>query len=189
MSMSDEENSASSPARDFCKVAIPLRFGGPFQTVHFNNTHTIKQSPSPRQHHHKKQSLELEDRSYYTPLDGKISRPFRRRGAAAHSQLLRNAFEASMVTYEDEDDDDEEDGYCYTRNSTMASRDGIEEVLMVPRKRIRKSDSREAARNVLGNFFGEGIVDGTTATSRNAIKSPWQQHRASQQNDLLFKHS
>lgn len=76
------------------------------------------------------------EKGYYIPLEkvGKNYRSLRRRGAAVHSQLLKNAFEASLSSYDSDGDDD--DYSMYASNSTLASRDGVDEV-NTPRKRVR----------------------------------------------------
>jgi hypothetical protein len=64
-------------------------------------------------------------------------RSLKRRGATVHSQLLKSAFEASMCVGSVDDSDGDDDSLMVCSNSTIASRDGVEEIL-TPRKRMRK---------------------------------------------------
>jgi hypothetical protein len=150
---------------DLCDVEVPTKFEAPCQTVHFQMENSPKRG----------------DDGYYVPLEkvGKNYRCLRRRGAAVHSQLLKNAFEASMSSYEDEDEDCD-DYSMYASNSTLASRDGIEEMVTAPRKRIRNDDKETPC--VLGNLFGDMVLKNNTtppSSSQQHHHHHHQQHRTS----------
>lgn len=76
----------------------------------------------------------------------------RRRGAAIHSQLLKAAFEASMSANLSDDDDNGDEGTddysMYASSSTLASRDGIEDIVITPRKRVRNDDCMERRQGI-----------------------------------------
>jgi hypothetical protein len=157
----DDEGSATSCSMDFCDIEVPTKFQVPCQTVHFQ----MENLNIPKRN----------DGDHCVPLEkvGKNYRSLRRRGAAVHSQLLKNAFEASMSSYEDEDEDGD-DYSMYASNSTLASRDGIEEMVTAPRKRIRNDDKEIPC--VLGNLFGHMVLKNNTIPPSS---SQHQQHRAS----------
>jgi hypothetical protein len=169
--MSDDEDdaSATSCSMDICDVEIPIApESAPFATVHFHTSHSKNDS-----------SNNSNNDGYYIPLE-KVGKNYRhlarRRGAAMHSQLLKDAFEASMSSNEFSEDasvnSDKADDYSmYASNSTLASRDGIEDIAIVPRKRSRHNDDNDGATatadtaSTLGHlFWGHGIEDTTTST-------------------------
>jgi hypothetical protein len=90
-------------------------------------------------------SLSTKDPTFYMPVDhavplqkvGRNYRSLRRRGASVHSQLLKNAFEASMTLSSYDSDGDDDDYSMFASNSTLASRDGTEEINS-PRKKGRQ---------------------------------------------------
>jgi hypothetical protein len=113
-------------------------------------------------HHHMDSPKE-----YSVPLEkvGRNYRCLKRRGAAVHSQLLKNAFEASMDSYDSDGGGEGDDFSMHASNSTICSRDGVEEV-HTPRKRIRhpvdvnggeqqqQEDETESSINEASNMFG-----------------------------------
>jgi hypothetical protein len=132
----------------------------PVATVHFQSSEveaqhqTSASSLSLNQHH----DNPLE---YSVPLEkvGRNYRCLKRRGAAVHSQLLKNAFEASMSSYDSDGDGD--DFSMHASNSTICSRDGVEDI-QTPRKRIRhpvdvggeQEDETESSIQEASNMFG-----------------------------------
>jgi hypothetical protein len=100
-------------------------------------------------------------KEYSVPLEkvGRNYRCLKRRGAAVHSQLLKNAFEASMDSYDSDGDGD--DFSMHASNSTICSRDGVEDI-QTPRKRIRhpvgggeqEDETTESSIQEASNMFG-----------------------------------
>jgi hypothetical protein len=133
-------------------------------TVHFQSSVEVEV-----QHQTSASSLSLSQHhdspdGYYVPLEkvGRNYRCLRRRGAAVHSQLLKNAFEASMNSYDSDGDGDDCSSSMYASNSTICSRDGVEDI-QSPRKRIRHpvgvgepEDESESLIQQASNLF-EGL--------------------------------
>jgi hypothetical protein len=167
--MSDDEDDASttSCSMDICDVIVPIApEAAPCDTVHFHASYSKNDN-----------SNNNNNGGYYIPLE-KVGKNYRhlarRRGAAVHSQLLKDAFEASMSSNEfsdESDHSDKADDYSmYASNSTLASRDGIEDIATTPRKRSRHNDDNDdttATANTsatLGHlFWGHGIEDTTNS--------------------------
>ena len=99
----------------------------------------------------------------FIPLEkvGRKHRCLKRRGAAVRSQLFKNAFEASMSSY-DSDGDGDDFSSVHASNSTICSRDGVEDIQTPPRKRIRHpvggGEQEDEATNMsiqeTSNMFG-----------------------------------
>jgi hypothetical protein len=169
--MTDDEDDASttSCSMDICDVEVPMApEATPCHAVHFHSSFSENNISNNSNHSNKD--------SYYIPLE-KVGKNYRhlarRRGAAVQSQLLKNAFEASMSSYEFSDNSDKADDYSmHASNSTLASRDGIEDIPTVPRKRSRRNgdnDGTTATANTSSGsghlFWGHGIEIEATAKS------------------------
>jgi hypothetical protein len=124
---------------------------------------------------------------YSAPLEkvGRNYRCLKRRGAAVHSQLLKNAFEASMSSYDSDGDGD--DFSMHASNSTICSRDGVED-RQTPRKRIRhpvdvggeqekEEEETESSIQEASNMFGglglamHQSAAGAASSSANSVSS------------------
>ena len=123
---------------------------------------------------------------YFVPLEkvGRNYRCLKRRGAAVHSQLLKSAFEASMSSYDSDGDGDGDDFSMHASNSTICSRDGVEDIQM-PRKRIRhpvgggeqQDETTESSIQQASNMFeGLGLMAmhhsaAAASSSANSVSS------------------
>jgi len=167
---------ASSPVgRTSCPVATVL-----FQSSEVEAQHQTSASSLPldiSQDHDSRNQ-------YFVPLEkvGRNYRCLKRRGAAVHSQLLKNAFEASMSSYDSDGDGD--DFSMHASNSTICSRDGVEDI-QTPRKRIRypvggseqEDETTESSIQEASNMFeGLGLMamhqsSAAASSSANSVSS------------------